>query len=146
MWEVDLINVYLQWILDLSCRVQNLPRIQAHHLFAFFFSHNIMCSLIEILLIFMIALLSVHHPALAVLALVAAPVQGQAAAEVVAAVVVDQVIVGPVAVVVDQVAAVVVRISNYFLGNKYAVFDLFTHLSRPISFLKKDLIIYYPIS
>lgn len=105
-----------------------------------------MCSLIEILLIFMIVLLSVHHPALAVLALVAAPVQGQAAAEVVAAVVVDQVIVGPVAVVVDQVAAVVVRISNYFLGNKYAVFDLFTHLSRPISFLKKDLIIYYPIS
>lgn len=94
----------------------------------------------------MIALLSVHHPALAVLALVAAPVQGQAAAEVVAAVVVDQVIVGPVAVVVDQVAAVVVRISNYFLGKKYAVSDLFTHLSRPISFLKKDLIIYYPIS
>ena len=94
----------------------------------------------------MIVLLSVHHPALAVLALVAAPVQGQAAAEVVAAVVVDQVIVGPVAVVVDQVAAVVVRISNYFLGNKYAVFDLSTHLSRPISFLKKDLIIYYPIS
>ena len=94
----------------------------------------------------MIVLLSVHHPALAVLALVAAPVQGQAAAEVVAAVVVDQVIVGPVAVVVDQVAAVVVRISNYFLGNKYAVFGLFTHLSKPISFLKKDLIIYYPIS
>lgn len=75
----------------------------------------------------MIVLLSVHHPALAVLALVAAPVQGQAAAEVVAAVVVDQVIVGPVAVVVDQVAAVVVRISNYFLGNKYAQCLTYSH-------------------
>ena len=98
-----------------------------------------MCGLIEILLIFMIVLLSVHHPALAVLALVAAPVQGQAAAEVVAAVVVDQVIVGLVAVVVDQVAAVVVRISKYFLGNRYAQCLSHSHASVDLSHVKKKI-------
>ena len=44
---------------------------------------------------------------------------------------------GPVAVVVDQVAAVVVRISKYFLGNRYAQCLSHSHTSVDLSHVKK---------
>ena len=46
---------------------------------------------------------------------------------------------GPVAVVVDQVAAVVVRISKYFLGNKYAQCLTYSHTLVDLSHVKKKI-------